>query len=74
MSLNVVKNKNLEKLYIICMSLQLGPQKMNQKCRKSKTAKPAVGIVLYIRMAILFNKNSTCEMTSSNINRINKWK
>jgi hypothetical protein len=54
------------------MSLQLGPQKRNRKHGKSKTAKPAIGIVLYIRMAILLNKNSTCEMTSSNINRINK--
>jgi hypothetical protein len=56
------------------MSLQLGPQKMNQKCGKSKTAKPAIGIVLYIKMAFMLNKNSTCEMVSSNINRINKWK
>jgi hypothetical protein len=47
---------------------------MNQKCGKSETAKPAIGIVLNIRMAILLNKKSTREMTSSNINRINKWK
>jgi hypothetical protein len=47
--------------------MQLGPQKMNQKCGKFKTAKPAIGILLYKRMAILLNKSSTCEMTSSNI-------
>jgi hypothetical protein len=56
------------------MELQLGHQKMNQKYGKSKTPKPAIGIVLYIRMAILLNKKSTHEMSSSNINRINKWK
>jgi len=55
MSLYVVKNKNWEELYIIYM---IGPQKMNQKCGKSKTAKPAIGIELYIRIAILLNKNS----------------
>jgi hypothetical protein len=43
---------------------------MNQKCGKSKVAKPEIGIVLYKRMASLLNKNSTCEMTSSNIKRI----
>jgi alanine-alpha-ketoisovalerate/valine-pyruvate aminotransferase len=53
------------------MSLQLGPQKMNKKCGNSKTAKPVTVTVLYIRMAILLNKNSTCEMTSSNINKTN---
>jgi len=39
---------------------------MNQKRGKSKTAKPAIGIALYIKMAFLLNKNSIYEMTSSN--------
>jgi hypothetical protein len=43
---------------------------MNKKCGNSNTAKPAIAIVLYIRMVILLKKNSTREIISSDINRI----
>jgi hypothetical protein len=52
------------------MNLHLGPQKMNQKCGKSKIRKPEIGIVLYIKVVNLLNKNSICEMTASNMTRI----
>jgi hypothetical protein len=43
---------------------------MNKKCGKSNIAKPAIAIVLYIRMVIMLKQNSTCQIISSNINRI----